>query len=261
MTFVGHGAFGIREKIGWVPYFHALGFSDATALRLMPIVGTSDIFMAITVLLSPCRAVLLYMGGWAIFTSLLRPLAGESWWEVLERAGNYGVPLAFLAMNGLGRSWKEWFEPIMPSSARDATAGVVDRVSNVLRVTIGLLLIGHGGYGAFVQKAMLAKQYAMVGLSSMPFGLGSVVQGVGWIEILMGAAVLLAPIPALLLFICVWKIATELLYPVSGAPFWEFVERGGSYAAPLALFFIMIRRSEPKVVERPSVVPAKGFSP
>ena len=261
MTFVGHGAFGIREKVGWVPYFHALGFSDAMAFRLMPIVGTSDILMAISVLLSPCRAVLLYMGGWALFTSFLRPLAGESWWEVLERTGNYGVPLAFLAMNGLGRSWKEWFEPILPSSAREVTAGVVDRVSNILRVTTGLLLIGHGGYGAFVQKAMLAKQYATVGLSSMPFGLGSVVQGVGWIEILMGAAVLLAPIPALLLFIFVWKIATESLYPVSGAPFWEFVERGGSYAAPLALFFIMIRRSEPKLVERPSVVPAKGFSP
>jgi len=261
MCFVGHGAFGIREKVGWLPYFNALGFSDATALRLMPIVGTCDILMALSVLLSPCRAVLLYMGGWALFTSFLRPLAGESWWEVLDRAGNYGVPLAFLTLSGLGRSWMEWFEPILPGSARAASAGCVDRVANALRATTGLLLIGHGGYGAFIQKAMLAKQYAAVGLSSMPLGLGSVVQTVGWIELLMGAAVLLAPLPALLVFIFAWKIATELLYPVTGAPFWEFVERGGSYAAPLALFFILIRRSEPKLVEHPSVVPAKGFSP
>jgi len=228
------------------------------ALRLMPIVGTCDILIALTVLLSPCRAVLLYMASWALFTSILRPIAGEPVWETIERAGNYGVPLAFLAMSGVGRTWKEWFEPILPSSARSVSPNRMNRTTAILRWTTALLLIGHGGYGAFMQKAMLSKQYAVAGLSSVPIGLSGVVQGVGWFEMLLGAAVLVAPFAPILLFVFLWKVATEMLYPISGAPFWEFVERGGSYAAPLALFFLMIRRTEPVLVERRATAPAEG---
>jgi hypothetical protein len=36
----------------------------------------------------------------------------------------------------------------------------------------------------------------------------------------------------------VWKVGTELLRLAVGEPFWEFVERGGSYAAPLALLYV-----------------------
>jgi hypothetical protein len=36
-------------------------------------------------------------------------------------------------------------------------------------------------------------------------------------------------------FVFVWKVGTEALRPLAGEPIWEFVERSGSYAAPLAL--------------------------
>ncbi|MEJ7591925.1 MAG: hypothetical protein WKF77_10275 [Planctomycetaceae bacterium] len=42
----------------------------------------------------------------------------------------------------------------------------------------------------------------------------------------------------------VWKVATELLYPLSGAPAWEFIERGGRYIAPLALCIVLSRIAE-----------------
>jgi len=180
---------------------------------------------------------------WAFFTSVLRPLAGEPFWETIERAGNYGVPLAFLVLSGWARSWRGWFEPIAPRPSAEPDSGRMERVAMILRVTTALLLIGHGGYGAFAHKQMLADQYATVGLSAVPGGLGALVPGIGWFEILMGAAVLVAPVPALLLFIFAWKVATEMLYPASGSPFWEFVERGGSYGAPLALFFLKSRRA------------------
>jgi hypothetical protein len=243
MCFIGHGAFGIITKPAWVPFFHALGVSEATAFRLMPIVGANDIFMGTFVLLSPCRIALAWMVVWAVFTSYLRPLAGQGYWELIERAGNYGVPLAFLVMSGWARSWREWFEPIAPRPAAEPDSARMASVAIVLRITTALLLIGHGGYGAFMHKEMLASQYATVGLSGMPGGLGTLVPGIGWFEMVLGAAVLVAPIPALLLFIFAWKVATEMLYPVSGAPFWEFVERGGSYGAPLALFFLISRRA------------------
>ena len=258
MCFIGHGAFGILMKPAWAAYFQSLGFSETTAFRLMPIVGTVDILMGIFVLLSPCRAVLLWMTGWATFTALLRPWAGEPFWETLERAGNYGVPLAFLAMSGWARTWKEWFEPITPVPHPPLPAERIDRTALVLRLAAGLLLIGHGGYGAFMQKGMLASQYASVGLGAVPGGAPALVPVIGWIELVLGAAVLAAPVPILLVFVFAWKIATELLYPMSGAPVWEFVERGGSYAAPLALLILHGRYQEAPAPRSTEPVVATG---
>ena len=261
MCFIGHGAFGVITKPAWVAFFQTLGISEPIAYRLMPIIGTNDIMIGLFVLLSPCRIVLAWMTGWAVFTSFLRPMAGQGYWEVIERAGNYGVPLAFLVMSGWARSWREWFEPIAPRPSVEPDSTRMERVAIILRVTTALLLIGHGGYGAFVQKQMLADQYAAVGLSAVPGGLGSLVPGIGWFEILLGMAVLVAPLPALLLFIFAWKVATEMLYPASGAPFWEFIERGGSYGAPLALFFLKSRRAARDPVEgRMKVVAREGVA-
>lgn len=244
MCFIGHGAFGIITKIGWVPFFGVLGFGETAAFRLMPIIGTNDIMMGTFVLLSPCRIALAWMAVWALFTSFLRPMAGQGYWEVVERAGNYGVPLAFLVMSGWARSWREWFEPIAPRPSVEPDRARMERVAMILRVTTALLLIGHGGYGAFMHKQMLASQYLAVGLRDVPGGVVAfLVPGIGWFEIVLGVVVLLAPLPALLLFIFAWKVATEMLYPMSGSPFWEFIERGGSYGAPLALFFLTSRRA------------------
>jgi hypothetical protein len=59
----------------------------------------------------------------------------------------------------------------------------------------------------------------------------------------LAVVVLLRPATGLLLFIAAWKIATESLYVVAGAPVWELVERGGSYVAPLALAALMRDRT------------------
>ena len=109
------------------------------------------------------------------------------------------------------------------------------QVTLLLRISAALLLIGHGGFGVFMHKEMLAKQWATVGVHGLPVGAIPIVPAAGWLDIALGIAVLLRPASWLLVFIAVWKISCELLYPISGAPVWEFVERGGSYAAPLLL--------------------------
>jgi hypothetical protein len=225
-TYVGHGAFGIIGKKAWVPYFGVVGIPESWAWQLMPLIGTVDISVGIITLLSPRRAVLLYATIWAFWTALLRPLAGEPFWEAVERAGNFGVPLAFL----LASRARGWFSPL---EIRPVDAHLKFRLVWILRVTTSALLIGHGALAAVVQKPLLQHHLEAVGLPFVPL------TALGGFEIALGLAVLLDSAGSLLLFVVAWKIVTESFYPISGAPFWEFIERGGSYIAPLALFLLV----------------------
>jgi hypothetical protein len=259
MEFVGHGAFGIIGKAAWVPYFGVMGISEPMAWRLMPIIGAIDISLGIVTFLRPMRGLILYGSIWGLWTALLRPLSGEPFWETLERAGNYGVPLAFLLWSGWPRRASEWFARIH-SNEGPLSSDVRSRVFMVVRVSLALLLIGHGGFGAVVNKAVLAKHYGVVGLHALPFGSMPLVPAVGWFEIALGCAVLAWPATGLLVFIAAWKIACELLYPISGAPFWEFVERGGSYAAPLLLLALASYQRRAKTVAMSEVATPKGVT-
>ena len=257
MEFVGHGAFGIMGKAAWVPYYGVVGIPESLAWRLMPVVGIMDICLGVVTFIRPMRALILYGAIWGLWTALLRPLSGEPIWETLERAGNYGVPLAFLLWSGWPRKASDWFARIR-SDAGPLSSEVRSRVFTVVRVSLALLLIGHGAFGAIVNKTVLAEHYAAVGIQvSAPL-----VSTVGWFEIALACAVLAWPVAGLLLFIAIWKIACELLYPISGAPFWEFVERAGSYAAPillLALVSLASRARKPAIdggVTTPKGAPA-----
>jgi hypothetical protein len=228
--FIGHGAFGIITKAAWVPFFGVVGIPEAWAYQLMPVVGTIDIVAGLTVLLSPRPVVLLYMAVWATWTALLRPLSGDSAFEAIERAGNYGVPLALLLMFGWPRDLKGWFRHLAPG----LTIAEPAAIARVLAMTTAMLLFGHGALAAIVSKPVLASHFALVGL---PPGAISVA---GWAEMIAAVIIVVRPNAPLLLGVVGWKMATEALYPVSGSPIWEFVERAGSYAAPLALALILI---------------------
>src|SRR5262245_31620007 len=109
MCFIGHGAFGIITKKAWVPYFAVVGIPEKWAWKLMPAVGITDITLGLVALFAPVRFFILYITLWCAWTAMLRPLAGESSWEAIERAGNYGVPLALLVLSGAPRSLRAWF--------------------------------------------------------------------------------------------------------------------------------------------------------
>src|SRR5712671_6224885 len=255
MEFLGHGMFGVLGgKAAWVPYFGVVGIDGPTAWRLMPLIGFVDVSIAALILLRPMRALLLYGAVWGFWTALLRPLSGESGWELLERAGNYGIPLAFLVWSGLPSRASGWFRRIDP---REAAPGAAGRVALVVRISLALLLIGHGGFGVFMHKEMLARQWATVGVQGLPFGGIPILPAAGWFDIALGIAVLAYPATWLLALIAVWKISCELLYPISGAPLWEFVERGGSYAAPLLLLTLNAMRRLPKAAAEVKL-PAKS---
>ena len=100
-----HRARGIRihseDRVGAV--LRGRWNPRAVGLAFDALVGAVDVTVGMMVLFAPRRFALGYMGGWALWTALLRPLSGEPFFETLERAGNYGVPLALLLMSGWPR--------------------------------------------------------------------------------------------------------------------------------------------------------------
>ncbi len=232
--FVGHGAFGLITKAAWVPYFAVGGVSEPWAWRLMPWVGAMDITVGCLALVWPSRALLLWAAAWGVWTALLRPLSGESCWEFWERAGNYGVPMALLAVAGWRGAWfSRLFSP--------GTTGVVSpgRLNWILRLVTFTLLAGHAGCTLLDAHPSFARNFATV----WPHGPVGFISAAGLLDLVLACGVLVRPSPALLLGVCGWKLATESLFLFAGAPAWEVVERFGSYTAPLALAYLLVHPS------------------
>jgi hypothetical protein len=233
LCFVGHGVFGLIGKEAWVPYFAVVGIGRENAHRLMPLVGTLDILLGALALVRPRPALLAYMSMWAVWTAALRPLSGDSFWEALERAGNYGVPLALLLLMWPALGWRA---SLFPAERRPLSAALTKQLRALLVVTTALLLLGHGALGV-LGKQELASHYALLGLYSSGASLST---AIGWIEIGFAAALLVRQPAWYCLLLVGWKLATESLFLAAGSPMWEVVERGGSYAAPLALMLLVL---------------------
>jgi hypothetical protein len=236
--FIGHGAFGIITKESWIPYFNLFGIDRATGFGMMPLVGSIDISLGVIALFMPIRALLLWMMFWGTFTATIRPLSGESWYELVERSYNYAIPFAFLYLSGFPAKLREWFTPLLPSKIPALSRPKAFSLGIILRLIIAGMLIGHGGYGAIVQKEVLMKHFASIGIDASIVDPLAFIIAVGWMEIALGVAILIRPLYSLLVFVLGWKLFTEFLFPLSGTPIFEWIERGGAYAAPLALLFL-----------------------
>ncbi|WP_428330861.1 hypothetical protein [Mucilaginibacter sp.] len=230
MCFIGHGSFGIITKPIWCNYFAVFGIGKVMAYHLMPIVGTFDILCGILMLVFPLRIIPFWLVVWGIATALMRPLSGEPFAEFIERAGNFGAPLALLLMSGgIKLNIKSLFSRIDPDTAIDPKALV--NVINCLKVVVFLLLAGHGWLN-LIEKKGLISQYTMLGFTN-PQGTA---QLIGALEIAAAITVLIKPIRPVIFVFLIWKIASELFYP--HYEMLEWVERGGSYGCILALWLV-----------------------
>ena len=246
MCFIGHGAFGIITKPIWCNYFAVFGIGHDLAYRLMPVLGSFDILLGFIMLVYPMRIIPLWLVIWGVLTATLRPLSGEPFAELIERAGNFGAPLAFLILSGSGgKGIGGWIARVHPNSGWTAGEGQPEdqlsasekingatliKLILVLRIVVFLLLLGHGWLN-IVQKKGLLGQYASLGVSAP----GTVALYVGLFEIVAACAVLVRPLRPVLLGLLVWKMASELFYPHWEV--FEWVERAGSYGSILALWF------------------------
>lgn len=230
MCFIGHGAFGIITKPVWVNYFAVFGIGRDMAYRLMPFVGIFDIMLGVAVLLYPSRAIVGWLVIWGLLTALLRPLSGEPVAETVERAGNYGAPLALLILTWPRSGNVSWLAAVRPSFAVEPRTW--RNVKICLRIVVFLLLAGHGWLNLLEKKGLL-DQYTSIGFDNP----AAVARFVGIFEVAAALFVLVRPLAPVLMFLLLWKMATEMFYP--HYVWFEWIERGGSYASILALWFAL----------------------
>ena len=237
LCFFGHGAFGIITKPIWCNYFAVFGIGHDLAYRLMPVVGTVDILLGLSLIIYPTRAVLGWLILWGFVTASLRPLSGEPFAEFIERAGNFGTPLALLLLSGSGtisgkrgntgggeKGIRNWFTRLTPGANLTPQS-----LTLCLRIVVFLLLLGHGWLNLTGKKGLLL-QYEHLGFSHP----ATTALYAGLLEVLAAVAILVRPVRPLLLALLVWKAGTELFYP--HWELFEWIERSGSCGSLLALW-------------------------
>jgi hypothetical protein len=234
MCFIGHGAFGIITKPAWCNYFAVFGMGPDLSYQIMPVVGCFDILLGVVMLIYPVRAIPAWLVVWGVFTALLRPLSGEPLAEFIERAGNFGAPLAFLFLAGRAKNTKEWFTPIRPRVQRDGAA--FKQFALCLRIAAFLLVLGHGWLNLVGKKNLLG-QYTSIGFSNPE----QVAQLIGMMEIAAAFILLIRPFRSLVFVLFIWKMISEIFYPQY--KLFEWVERGGSYGVLLALWMVTERKT------------------
>jgi hypothetical protein len=230
--FVGHGMFGVRQKAEWLVFYRAFGFPEGFSLATMPIIGLVDITIGFLALLWPTRLLFIYAASWTIFTGLLRPFVGMSVFEFVERAGNFGPPIALL----LGSAGAALLSKVETYNLLDEKHYA--RMRQVLAATTCLFLLGHGGL-ALAAKPMLVTHWQSLGLLVTQMDAQTLTRMMGAWEVVLAFLVLLRPTPVICLTVIVWKLFTESLFVVGGAPAWEVLERGGDYGTPLALLVVL----------------------
>jgi hypothetical protein len=271
LCFIGHGTWGLITKAGWLPFFQSQGIEPDIAWKLQPLIGAFDILMAVILLRKPNRTILIWMFLWALWTAILRPLAGNlekiqvdgEWivqlatdsmrvakmqiWEFLERAGNWGPPFILLVMGGaFALSNKDLVTPYKEPEIKDST---IDTVFFLLKACLALLLIGHAGFGFAVEKKMLIDHWQSIGVNADV----AFITQVGYAEFVLGVLVFIAPLRPLILLALGWKLFTEFLYvpadTVAGmgiVNIFEWIERWGDYGVPLAMLYILSYRKAKK---------------
>jgi hypothetical protein len=271
LCFIGHGTWGLITKAGWLPFFQSQGIEPDIAWKLQPLIGAFDILMAVILLRKPNRTILIWMFLWALWTAILRPLAGNlekiqvdgEWivqvatdsmrvakmqiWEFLERAGNWGPPFILLVMGGaFALSNKDLVTPYKEPEIKDST---IDTVFFLLKASLALLLIGHAGFGFAVEKKMLIDHWQSIGVNADV----AFITQIGYAEFVLGVLIFIAPMRPLILLALGWKLFTEFLYvpadTVTGmgiVNIFEWIERWGDYGVPLAMLYILSYRKAKK---------------
>ena len=166
---------------------------------------------------------------WALWTAILRPLAGNlekiqiegEWvvqlatdsmrvakmqtWEFWERAGNWGPHFILIMGGAFAITRKDLFSNYQQPEIKEST---IDTIFFLCKTCLALLLIGHAGFGFAVEKQMLINHWQSIRVNADV----NFITQVGYGELVLGILIFIAPIKPLILFALLWKLFTEFLY-------------------------------------------------
>lgn len=112
-----------------------------------------------------------------------------------------------------------------------------EKVMWILRLGVAGEFLGHGALALEGKATWIGWIEQMTGVSTdVATNLLSLI---GLFDILTALIVLLAPIPAFVLWAAIWGFWTALLRPLVGESGWDFIERFTNWAAPLALLLMI----------------------
>ena len=117
------------------------------------------------------------------------------------------------------------------------------KIEWVLRIGVFGTFLGHGML-AILSNSDWISYLTTVGFSNewairiMPV--------IGTIDLLVATTVLFKPVKPVLIYAVIWAFLTALIRPFAGESILAFVERAANWAAPLALYFIVLKSGNKK---------------
>ncbi len=113
----------------------------------------------------------------------------------------------------------------------------------ILRIAVFGEFFGHGVF-ALQGKEGWFKYFYAFGVSD-PETIKMILLLVGIMDIVLAILVLVKPVRPILLWMAFWGLWTALVrWPFGGDPVWDFLERWTNWGAPLALYYLVSKKSE-----------------
>ena len=114
-------------------------------------------------------------------------------------------------------------------------------IQYLLRLAVFLTFLGHG-LVAINGNAKWLKYLETVGFSLEQAE--QLIPIIGIIDILVAFTILIKPVKYVVLWAVIWAFSAALIRPISGESILAFVERGSNWIAPLALYFLLLNKSQ-----------------
>jgi hypothetical protein len=106
-TFLGHGLTAYALPEAWLGYLQCVGLESQNGIATLKVIGTMDVIVAVWLFIKPNRPLVIWGFIWLVAVSLIRPLCGESWLELVKRSGYMACAAAWLLVNAEGRHFRK----------------------------------------------------------------------------------------------------------------------------------------------------------
>lgn len=106
----------------------------------------------------------------------------------------------------------------------------------ILRIGVFGTFLGHGIFALQLKPRFIEMLTAFIGVTGS--SANNLMYLIGSIDIAVAIFALFYPFRLMLIYASIWGFLTALARPIANDPIWDFIERWGNWAAPLALLYL-----------------------